>query len=211
MRRQLRWEDVAVLAGGGLILVASPLPFYTFAYEGEGGSLRVWSSGLFPFALLPYVFGVTAAALAVLQLSSVVKLPPVGPAGFTWWQMQAVAAANTALFFAAYIFTNRSGVNFAAGYWLGLLGALLLATGTVVQHQTAPGTGSQPSAIEPFWFSLETSETVVAIGDTSHAVANLEPGEWYLATARLDDWLVVRDNAGVEGLLPARLAKRPTE
>ena len=203
VRRQLRWEDVAILGGGGLIFLASFLPFYTYA----GGNVRTWSTGLFPLALLPYLFGIATAVLAAIQLTKVV-MAPTAPGGFTWWQLQVVAAANAVLLFMAYLFVSRPGVKLGAGFWLGIVGSILLMVGTVVQYQTLSTTSSSPSPIDPFWFSLEVPETIVALNDASRAIATFEPGQWYLATAEFGEWLVVRDDAGIEGLLPAHAAKR---
>jgi hypothetical protein len=146
--------EITIMAGGALALIFSFFHFYTApstTFGGRtigGGSVNVWSSGLFPVATLMVIFVTISGVLVALTKYANVNLPD-RPLGFTWEQIYLVLGFFAALYAIAYLLVDKGGFDFGVGYWLILVGCIASLVGAVLlQRERAgsayPGTAGTP-------------------------------------------------------------------
>ena len=76
--------EIVVMAGAGLALIFSFLPFYKIEVGNFSDNTSAWGAGLFPVATLIPIFAVIAGVLVALVRFGNVQYPPGGFLGFTW-------------------------------------------------------------------------------------------------------------------------------
>src|SRR5437660_609300 len=72
------------MAGAGLALVFSFLPFYKVEIGNFSDNTSAWGSGLFPVATLIPIFAVIAGVMVALVRFGNVRYPPGGFLSFGW-------------------------------------------------------------------------------------------------------------------------------
>jgi hypothetical protein len=128
--------EIAVIAGGGVCLVFSFLPFYS----GNLGlsNRNAWNAGLFPVATLIVLFAVAAAVIVLLVRFANVRYPAAGVLGFSLNALLLALTFFAAILAAAYLLVDRGvAYDLGIGYWFVLLGAIASLVGAVIMMNEA--------------------------------------------------------------------------
>lgn len=136
MERQVTPGEIVVIAGGGVCLVFSFLPFYS----GNLGlsNRNAWSSGLFPLATLIVVFAVVAAVVVLLVRFANVRYPANGFLGFSLTSLLLALTFFSAILAVAYLIVDRGvAYDLGIGFWFVLLGAVASLVGAVIMMNEA--------------------------------------------------------------------------
>lgn len=166
--------DIAVIAGGVLMLIFSFLSWYkieeTSFFSGQDWS--AWSNAfnLFPLATVVVVIGAALAAGTAAATFGGVALPD-RVAGFTLPQLRVVAGVLGTLTLLAYLlrsFGEGGGLEKDIGLYVALIGSIALLVGAVMGQLGEPpekedggGGGGQPS---PATLVLIGAGVVILIG-----------------------------------------------
>jgi hypothetical protein len=128
--------EIAVIAGGGVCLVFSFLPFYS----GNLGlsNRNAWNSGLFPVATLIVVFAVAAAVAVLLVRFGNLRYPAAGFLGFSLNALVLALTFFAAILAVAFLAVDRGvAYDLGIGYWFVLLGAIASLVGAVIMTNEA--------------------------------------------------------------------------
>ena len=128
--------EITVIAGGGVCLVFSFLPFYS----GNLGlsNRNAWNAGLFPVATLIVVFAVAAAVIVLLVRFANVRYPAGGVFGFSLNALLLALTFFAAILAAAYLLVDRGvAYDLGIGYWFVLLGAIASLVGAAIMMNEA--------------------------------------------------------------------------
>jgi len=128
--------EIAVIAGGGVCLVFSFLPFYS----GNLGlsNRNAWNSGLFPVATLIVVFAVVAAVAVLLVRFGNLRYPAAGFLGFSFNALVLALTFFAAILAVAFLVVDRGvAYDLGIGYWFVLVGAIASLVGAVVMTNEA--------------------------------------------------------------------------
>ena len=147
--RDVATGDVGVLAGGGLVFIASFLPWMRVNwYYYRGASHAGWACGF--FAVVAILFSMGVAGFVAARIFGGVRLPPIGPVGPA---LLNVILGGVATLFILIRLITVSPYDPGAGLYLGLVGAAVL-TGFAIMALPAsggsfPGRGSGPLGPQP--------------------------------------------------------------
>jgi len=147
--RDVATSDVGMLAGGGLVFIASFLPWMRVNwYYYRGASHAGWDCGF--FAVVAILFSMGVAGLVLARIFGSVRLPPIGPVGPA---LLNVILGGVATLFILIRLITVSPYDPGAGLYLGLVGAAVL-TGFAIMALPAsgesfPGRGSGPLGPQP--------------------------------------------------------------
>lgn len=138
--------QIAILAGGAVLLIFSFFTWFSFGSGQFSSSDNAWSDfGLFTW---PAFFGVIAAGTLAARLFGNVELPePI--VSFSWPQIYAILGFTSVLItFGAVISID---LDTGIGLWFSLLGAIALLVGAVMELlDTSTGSGpSSPGSTPP--------------------------------------------------------------
>jgi len=112
--------ELTIMIAGGVMFVASFLPFY--------GGVSAWNPYLFPLATLLPIYGlVMAVHIAVTRIGKV-RLPR-SILGFTWEQVHLVLGLLCALMAIGWFVTDVG--KRSVGIWVQVIGGIALAVGAV--------------------------------------------------------------------------------
>jgi hypothetical protein len=128
--------EIAVIAGAGVCLVFSFLPFYS----GNLGlsNRNAWNAGLFPVATLIVVFAVAAAVLVVLVRFANVRYPADGFLGFSLNTLLLALTFFAAILAVAFLVVDRGvAYDLGIGYWFVLIGAIVSLVGAAIMMNEA--------------------------------------------------------------------------
>ena len=121
--------NIAIMAGGAVMLIASVLPFVTAGSE----SRTAWSGDVYaPVSLIPVLCGVTMAVEVALAAFSDAKLPE-RIFGFGWNQIHLILGAQAALMMVAFVIVDKYTADNGIGMYLMLLASIALVAGAVLR------------------------------------------------------------------------------
>ena len=130
--------EILVMAGAGLALVFSFLPFYKVEFGNFSDNTSAWGSGLFPVATLIPIFAVIAGVMVALVRFGNVRYPPGGFLGFGWNSLLLALTFFAAVLAVAYLIVDKGpGGGLGFGYWLVLIGAVGSLVGAVLMMNEA--------------------------------------------------------------------------
>ena len=130
--------EILVLAGAGVALIFSFLPFYKVELGNFSENTSAWGSGLFPVATLIPIFAGVAGLLVALVRFANVQYPPGGFLGFSWNSMLLALTFFAAVLAVAYLIVDKGvGGGLGFGYWLVLIGAVGSLVGAVLMMNEA--------------------------------------------------------------------------
>lgn len=138
---------ITIMAGGGVVLIGSFLPFFTVSAGSLSDDRSAWGSGLFPLATYIAVCGLLMGVHAAITSFSGTSLPE-RVAGFTWNQVHLILGCFAVLLAVGYLLVDKGIADFGIGFWLMLLGAIALLAGAILQTRE-PAAGSSPGAPPP--------------------------------------------------------------
>src|SRR5680860_24534 len=123
--------EIVTMAGGGVALIFSFLPFWTISFRDLGSSnTSAWGSGAFPVATLIALFALVAGALAALDVFGVSL--PERLLSFTKTQLILVFGCFATLLALAFLIQDRGGASLGFGYYFMLLGSIAVLVGGVM-------------------------------------------------------------------------------
>jgi hypothetical protein len=130
--------EIVVMAGAGLALIFSFLPFYKIEILNVSDNTTAWGSGLFPVATLIPVFAVIAGVLVALVRFGNVQYPAGGFLGFTWNTLLLALTFFAAILAVAYLIADKGvATSLGFGYWFVLIGAVGSLVGAVLMMNEA--------------------------------------------------------------------------
>jgi hypothetical protein len=130
--------EIVVMAGAGVALIFSFLPFYEIEILNVSDSTSAWGSGLFPVATLIPIFAVIAGVLVALVRFGNVQYPPGGFLGFTRHTLLVALTFFAAILAVAYLIVDKGpGGGLGFGYWFVLIGAVGSLVGAVLMMNEA--------------------------------------------------------------------------
>jgi hypothetical protein len=130
--------EIVVMAGAGLALIFSFLPFHKIEVGNFSDNTSAWGSGLFPIATLIPIFAVIAGVLVVLVRFGNVQYPPGGFLGFTWNTLLLALTFFAAILAIAYLIADKGiATSLGFGYWFVLIGAVGSLVGAVLMMNEA--------------------------------------------------------------------------
>ena len=142
MEKNLTPGEILVMAGAGVALIFSFLPFYKIEILNTSDSTSAWGAGLFPVATLIPIFAVIAAVMVALVRFGDVQYPPGGFLGFSWNSLLLALTFFAAVVAVAYLIVDKGpGGGLGFGYWLVLIGAIGSLVGAVVMMNEAQDKG----------------------------------------------------------------------
>ena len=130
--------EILVMAGAGVALIFSFLPFYKVEFGNFSDNTTAWGSGLFPVAtLIPIFAGIAGVMVALVQFGNV-RYPPGGILGFGWNSLLLALTFFGAVLAVAYLIVDKGpGGGLGFGYWLVLIGAVGSLIGAVLMMNEA--------------------------------------------------------------------------
>jgi hypothetical protein len=134
--------EIVVMAGGGVALIFSFLPFYTVDF---GGDTSAWGSGLFPVATFIAMFAAAAGILVALNKFANVSFPAGGVLGIGWNAFLLVLTFYAALLAFGFLIVDNGGVDRGVGFWFMLIGAIASFVGAILMQNEARTGASGPS------------------------------------------------------------------
>ena len=126
--------EIAVMAGGGVVLIVSFLAFYS-ASGFSGASVNAWDTGLFPIATLIVLWAVAAGVLVALGVFGV-SLPD-RLVTFTRAQIVLVCGVFATVQCLAYMIVEHTGADLGIGFWFMLVGSIAVLVGGVMELRAA--------------------------------------------------------------------------
>jgi len=132
-RRAPDAAEITVLAGAGVVLLASFLAFYEVSAGPFSDSRNAWGKGLFPLATLIVLFAVAAGVLVLVRVLGAEV--PDRIVSFSRAQIVLVCGGFAALQSVAFLVVDHAGADFGVGYWLMLLGSLAVLVGAILQFR----------------------------------------------------------------------------
>lgn len=130
--------EIVVMAGAGVALIFSFLPFYKVEIGNFTDDTSAWGSGLFPLATLIPIFTVVAGVLVALVRFGNVHYPPGGFLGFGWHQLLLALTFFAAIIAVAYLIVDKgTATSLGFGYWLVLIGAVGSMVGAILMMNEA--------------------------------------------------------------------------
>jgi hypothetical protein len=125
--------EILVLAGAGVALIFSFLPFYKVEVGNFSQSTSAWGSGLFPVATLIPIFAGAAGVLVALVRFANVQYPPVGFLGFGRNSLLLALTFFATVLAVAFLIANKPvATSLGFGFWFVLIGAVGSFVGAVV-------------------------------------------------------------------------------
>jgi hypothetical protein len=130
--------EIVVMAGAGLTLIFSFLPFYKVEIGNFTDDTSAWGSGLFPVATLIPIFAVVAGVLVALVRFANVRYPPGGFLGFGWHPLLLALTFFAAVVAVAYLIVDKgAATSLGFGYWFVLIGAVGSMVGAILMMNEA--------------------------------------------------------------------------
>jgi len=130
--------EIVVMAGAGLALIFSFLPFYKIEVANFSDNSSAWDSGLFPVATLIPIFAVIAGVLVALVRFGNVQYPPGGFLGFTRNTLLLALTFFAAILAVAYLIADKpAATSLGFGYWFVLIGAVGSLVGAALMMNEA--------------------------------------------------------------------------
>ncbi|HKF90460.1 MAG TPA: hypothetical protein VKC52_03180 [Acidimicrobiia bacterium] len=130
--------EIVVMAGAGLALIFSFLPFYKIEVANFSDNSSAWDSGLFPVATLIPIFAVIAGMLVALVRFGNVQYPPGGFLGFTRNTLLLALTFFAAILAVAYLIADKpAATSLGFGYWFVLIGAVGSLVGAALMMNEA--------------------------------------------------------------------------
>ena len=130
--------EIVVMAGAGLALIFSFLPFYKIEVGDFSDNTSAWGAGLFPVATLIPIFAVIAGVLVALVRFGNVRYPPGGFLGFTWNTLLLGLTFFAAILAVAFLIADKpAATSLGFGFWLVLIGAVGSLVGAVLMMNEA--------------------------------------------------------------------------
>ena len=129
-RRAPEAAEITVLAGAGVVLIASFLAFYEVSVGPFSDSRNAWGKGLFPLATLIVLFAVAAGVLVLLRVLGTAI--PDRIVSFSRAQLVLVCGGFATLQSLAFLVVDHSGADFGIGFWLMLLGSVAVLVGAIL-------------------------------------------------------------------------------
>jgi len=130
--------EIVVMAGAGLALIFSFLPFYKIEVANFSDNSSAWDSGLFPVATLIPIFAVIAGLLVALVRFGNVQYPPGGFLGFTRNTLLLALTFFAAILAVAYLIADKpAATSLGFGYWFVLIGAVGSLVGAALMMNEA--------------------------------------------------------------------------
>ncbi len=123
--RQLSPAQLTLAISGGVLLVASFLPWIDVDYGIGSVTSSAWDNNAFPLLTWPGIFGGTMAVLTLLHVLAGVQLP-ARIVGFAWNEIQLIAAVFSLLITGSFLI---SGSEHGIGFFLSLLASIGLVVG----------------------------------------------------------------------------------
>lgn len=125
--------EILVMAGAGVALIFSFLPFYKVEFGNFSDNTTAWGSGLFPVATLIPIFAAVAGVLVALVQFGNVRYPPGGILGFSWNSLLLALTFFAAVLALAFLIANRpAATSLGFGFWFVLIGAIGSFVGAVL-------------------------------------------------------------------------------
>jgi hypothetical protein len=133
VEKNLTPGEILVMAGAGVALIFSFLPFYKIEILNTTDSTSAWGAGLFPVATLIPIFAVIAAVMVALVRFGGVRYPPGGFLGFRWNSLLLALTFFAAVLAVAFLIANKpAATSFGFGFWFVLIGAVGSFVGAVL-------------------------------------------------------------------------------
>ena len=130
--------EIVVMAGAGLALIFSFLPFYKIEVGNFSDNTSAWGAGLFPVATLIPIFAGIAGVLVALVRFGNVQYPPGGFLGFTWNTLLLGLTFFAAILAVAFLIADKpAATTLGFGFWLVLIGAVGSLVGAVLMMNEA--------------------------------------------------------------------------
>jgi hypothetical protein len=130
--------EIVVMAGAGLALIFSFLPFYKIEVGNFSDNTSAWGAGLFPVATLIPIFAVIAGVLVALVRFGNVQYPPGGFLGFTWSTLLLGLTFFAAILAVAFLIADKpAATSLGFGFWFVLIGAVGSLVGAVLMMSEA--------------------------------------------------------------------------
>ena len=130
--------EIVVMAGAGVALIFSFLPFYKIEVANFSDNSSAWDSGLFPVATLIPIFAVIAGVLVALVRFGNVQYPPGGFLGFTRNTLLLALTFFAAILAVAYLIADKpAATSLDFGYWFVLTGAVGSLVGAALMMNEA--------------------------------------------------------------------------
>jgi len=130
--------EIVVMAGAGVALIFSFLPFYKIEVANFSDNSSAWDSGLFPVATLIPIFAVIAGVLVALVRFGNVQYPPGGFLGFTRNTLLLALTFFAAILAVAYLIADKpAATSLGFGYWFVLTGAVGSLVGAALMMNEA--------------------------------------------------------------------------
>ena len=130
--------EILVMAGAGVGLIFSFLPFYKIEILNTSDSTSAWGAGLFPVATLIPIFAAIAGVMVALVRFGNVRYPPGGFLGFGWNSLLLALTFFAMVLAVAFLIANKpAATSLGFGFWLVLIGAVGSLVGAVVMMNEA--------------------------------------------------------------------------
>ena len=130
--------EILIMAGAGVALIFSFLPFYKVEFGNFSDNTSAWGSGLFPVATLIPIFAAVAGGLVALVRFANVQYPPGGLLGFGWNSLLLALTFFAMVLAVAFLIANKpAATSLGFGFWLVLIGAVGSLVGAVVMMNEA--------------------------------------------------------------------------
>ena len=125
--------EILIMAGAGVALIFSFLPFYKIEILNTSDSTSAWGAGLFPVATLIPIFAAIAGVMVALVRFGNVRYPPGGFLGFGWNSLLLALTFFAALLAIAFLIANKpAATSLGFGFWFVLIGAIGSFVGAVL-------------------------------------------------------------------------------
>jgi hypothetical protein len=125
--------EILVMAGAGVALIFSFLPFYKVEFGNFSNNTTAWGSGLFPVATLIPIFAGIAGVLVALVRFGNVRYPPGGVLGFGWNSLLLALTFFAAVLAVAFLIANKpAATSLGFGFWFVLIGAIGSFVGAIL-------------------------------------------------------------------------------
>lgn len=129
--------NIAILAGGVLVLIGSFLDFYEIDFGPVSEGFSAWSGDLFfPVTIIPALCGVAMALHVALTTFANTNLPD-RVLGLGWNQIHLALGFQAAIMMIAFLIQDKGRLDIAIGFWLMLLGSIALIVGAVMREREA--------------------------------------------------------------------------
>ena len=130
--------EILVMAGAGVALIFSFLPFYKVEFGNFSHDTSAWGAGLFPVATLIPIFAVVAGVLVALVRFANVQYPPGGFLGFGWNPLLLALTFFAAVLAIAFLVADKpAATSLGFGSWFVLIGAIGSLVGAIVMMNEA--------------------------------------------------------------------------